>query len=86
MVGGSGGGLVPIHQPFMHAVPKGQGGLSTPHCCAFISPMNVSLEDMSIDNSIDIKKKQNTQMNDFDIPSNTVYEQQWRGHANVESC
>ncbi len=32
VLGGSAGGFVPIQYPFIQAVPKGQGGLSTPHC------------------------------------------------------
>lgn len=35
VVGGKAGGFVPTHQPFMHAVPNGQGGCATPHCWAF---------------------------------------------------
>jgi hypothetical protein len=41
-VGGRAGGFVPMQYPFIHAVPNGQGGASTPQTCAFGSPINPS--------------------------------------------
>ncbi len=39
---GRGGGVVSWQYPFIHAVPKGQGGASTPHRCASGDPMKDS--------------------------------------------
>jgi hypothetical protein len=42
VVGGKGGGIELTHHPFIHAVPNGQGGWSTPHRTAFGSPIKDS--------------------------------------------